>query len=82
MRKNDGVVRIDVPKFGEILTARPKKMSYEEYRAKRTGQNKRLKARLKGFLVYKSSEIVKVGEVDMLRKYKPCVGKHFVLKFS
>lgn len=82
MRKNDNVVRINVPKFGEILTARPKKMSYEEYRAERTRQNKRLKARLKGFLVYKSSEIVKVDKVEMLRKYAPCVGKIFILKFS
>jgi hypothetical protein len=41
-----------------------------------------LKERLKGFLVYKASEIVKVGETEMLRKYQPCVGKKFVLNFQ
>lgn len=82
MNKEVEVVHINVPKFGDILTARPEKMSYEKYRAKRAYQHKRLKERLKGFLVYKASEIVKVGETEMLRKYQPCVGKKFVLNFQ
>ena len=82
MNKEVEVVRINVPQFGDILTARPENMSYEKYRAKRAYQNKRLKERLKGFLVYKASEIVKVGETEMLRKYQPCVGKKFVLNFQ
>ena len=82
MNKEVEVVRINVPKFGDILTARPENMSYEKYRAERAYQNKRLKKRLKGFLVYKASEIVKVGEAEMLRKYQPCVGKKFVLNFQ
>ena len=82
MNKEVEVVRINVPKFGDILTARPEKLSYGEYRIVRASQNKRLKERLKGFLVYKASEIVKVGEAEMLRKYQPCVGKKFVLNFQ
>jgi hypothetical protein len=82
MNKKVEVVRINVPKFGDILTARPEKLSYGEYRTVRALQNKRLKERLKGFLVYKASEIVKVGETEMLRKYQPCVGKKFVLNFQ
>lgn len=82
MNKEVEVVRINVPKFSYILTARPEKMSYEEYRVERAYQNKRLKKRLKGFLVYKASEIVKAGETEMLRKYEPCVGKKFVLNFQ
>ena len=82
MNKEVKVAHINVSKFGDILTARPEKMSYEKYRAKRAYQNKRLKERLKGFLVYKASEIVKVGETEMLRKYQPCVGKKFVLNFQ
>ena len=82
MNKEVEVVRINVPKFGDILTARPEKLSYNEYRTLRASQNKRLKQRLKGFLVYKASEIIKVGETEMLRKYQPCVGKKFVLNFQ
>ncbi len=76
------VVRFNAPKFGEILNGRPKGMSYEQYRFKRAYQHKRLKKRLKGFLVYKASEIVKVDETEMLRKYQPCVGKKFVLNIQ
>ena len=82
MNKEVEVVHINVPKFGNILTARPENMSYEKYRAERAYQNKRLKKRLKGFLVYKASEIVKIGATEMLRKYQPCVGKKFVLNFQ
>ena len=88
MNKGVEVVRINVPKFGDILTARPEKMNYEKYRAERAYQHNCLKKRLKGFLVYKLNKeegwgyIVKVGETEMLRKYQPCVGKKFVLNFQ
>ena len=42
------------PKFGEIINARPKNMSFEKYKKLRKEQTKRLKARLTGFYVWKS----------------------------
>lgn len=41
-----------------LLTSRPPRMSYEEYRIKRTYQNAWIKQRLKGFICYVSSELV------------------------
>ena len=38
-------VKVNVPKFGEILTARPKGMSFIEYRHRLAMQNAKLKAR-------------------------------------
>lgn len=76
------VVHINVPKFGQILTVRPANMDYEQYRAERAYQCKRLKARLKGFVVHKASEIIKIGENQIYRKYEPCVGKTFKLNFQ
>lgn len=40
-----------------LLTARPKGMSYQEYRERRAYQNAWLKERLKGFICYVSSEL-------------------------
>ena len=37
-------VKVNVPKFGEILTARPEGMSFSEYRHKLAMQNAKLKA--------------------------------------
>lgn len=37
--------------FGEIITKRPEKMSFKEYRQVLQNQNKKLKSRLKGILV-------------------------------
>lgn len=80
--EREKVVRFNAPKFGEILNGRPKGMSYEQYRIERSHQKNRLKERLKGFLVYKACEVVKVGEKEFLRRYSPCVGKDFVLNIQ
>ena len=62
------VVKVDVPKFGTILTARPEGMSFSEYRHKLAMQNAKLKARRQsGFLCCKADE--------------PCVGKRFILNY-
>lgn len=82
MTREFEVVRINAPKFGKILTARPANMPYDRYCEERAIQNKRLKERRKGFLVYKASEIITIGEKSFCQKYAPCVGKKFVLKFS
>lgn len=42
------------PKFGEIINARPKNMSFEKYKQERMLQHHRLKERLRGFIVWKS----------------------------
>ena len=79
-------VKVNVPKFGTILTARPKGMSYSEYRHKLAIQNEKLKARRKfGFLCYKAIEVIETAvegqKFYSTRKYPPCVGKKFVLKY-
>lgn len=51
---------LTVRRYGEILNERPAKMPYEEYKALRREQTKRLKARLRGFMVWKSKAIVQV----------------------
>ena len=57
-------VKVNVPKFGEILTAMPKGMKFSEYRHKLAMQNAKLKARRQfGFLCYKAIEILET-EVD------------------
>lgn len=44
-----------VGKAGDILTARPDGMPYEEYRQLLKEQNKKMKARLAGLMVWKSN---------------------------
>lgn len=79
-------IKVDVPKFGTILTARPEGMSMSEYRHKRAIQNAKLKARKQfGFLCYKAIEVFEheVGgaKVQQVKKYPPCVGKRFILNY-
>lgn len=62
MNKEVEVVRINVPKFGDILTARPEKLSYNEYRLLRASQHKRLKERLKGFLVIRRARLSRLAK--------------------
>ena len=57
-----------VRRFGEIMNERPAKMSFEEYKALRREQTKRLKARLRGFMVWKSKATV---QFDKDGKIKP-----------
>ena len=79
-------VKVNVPKFGTILTARPKRMSFIEYRHQLAMQNAKLKARRQfGFLCYKAIEVFEheVGgaKVQQVKKYPPCVGKRFILNY-
>lgn len=79
-------VKVNVPKFGEILTARPEGMSMIDYRYKRAMQNAKLKARRQfGFLCYKAVEIIDIGtgeqKIQQRRTYAPCVGKKFIFKY-
>lgn len=79
-------VKVDVPKFGEILTARPKGMSMDDYRYKRAMQNAKLKARRQfGFLCYKAIEVLETEvdghKIQSVKKYAPCVGKRFILNY-
>lgn len=80
------VVKVDVPKFGTILTARPEGMSFSEYRHKLDMQKAKLKARKQfGFLCYKAVEVIstEVGgkQIQSVRRYAPCVGKRFILNY-
>lgn len=86
MKKEVETVQVNVPKFGEILTARPEGMSYDEYRHKLAMQNAKLKARRQfGFLCYKAIEVIQseVGgeKLQSVKKYPPCVGKRFILNY-
>lgn len=79
-------VKVNVPKFGTILTARPEGMSYSEYRHKLALQNEKLKARRKfGFLCYKAIEVIETEvegiKFQQAKKYPPCVGKKFILNY-
>lgn len=79
-------VKVNVPKFGEILTARPKRMKFSEYRHKLAMQNAKLKARKQfGFLCYKAVEVYETElegvKVQKVRKYAPCVNKRFILNY-
>ena len=80
------VVKVGVPKFGTILTARPEGMSFSEYRYKLAMQNAKLKARKQfGFLCYKAIEVIETAvegqKFQSVRKYPPCVGKRFILNY-
>ena len=79
-------VKVNVPKFGTILTARPKEMSFIEYRHRLAMQNAKMKARKQfGFLCYKAIEVFEheVGgaKIQQVKKYPPCVGKRFILNY-
>ena len=79
-------VKVNVPKFEEILTARPEGMSMIDYRYKRAMQNAKFKARRQfRFLCYKAIEVFEheVGgaKVQQTKKYPPCVGKRFILNY-
>ena len=52
--------------YTPLLTARPKGMSYQEYRERRAYQNAWLKERLKGFICYVSSELVVYDKITGL----------------
>ena len=79
-------VKVNVPKFGTILTARPEGMEFSEYRHRLAMQNAKLKARMQfGFLCYKAVEVIETElegvKVQQVKKYPPCVGKRFILNY-
>ena len=79
-------VKVNVPKFGTILTARPKGMSFQEYRHKLDMQRSKLKARKQfGFMCYKAIEVIEAEveghKIQRTKKYPPCVGKRFILNY-
>ena len=79
-------VKVNVPKFGTILTKRPEGMSFAEYRSKLDLQRAKLKARRQfGFLCYKAIEVLETEveghKIQSVKKYPPCVGKQFILNY-
>ena len=79
-------VKVNVPKFGTILTARPKGMKFSEHRHRLAMQNAKLKARKQfGFLCYKAVEVYETElggvKVQQVKKYPPCVNKRFILNY-
>ena len=79
-------VKVNVPTFGEILTARPEGMSFQEYRHKLDVQRSKLKARKQfGFMCYKAIEVIESEveghKIQSTKKYPPCVGKRFILNY-
>ena len=79
-------VKVNVPKFGTILTARPEGMSFSEYRHKLDMQRSKLKARKQfGFMCYKAIEVIETEveghKIQATKKYPPCVGKRFILNY-
>ena len=59
MKKHPQIYQIR--EFGDIITKRPDKMDYETYRELLREQNRRLKSRLKGFVVWKSKGYTTLG---------------------
>lgn len=59
----------------EILTSRPEGMDYSDYKEYLKLQKKWIKNRLKGSLVYKASERVKIGNNYYIQNYLPFKGK-------
>lgn len=47
-----------LPPAPEIINERPKKMSFEQYKINRAAMNKAIRDRLRGFLVFKSQELI------------------------
>ena len=79
-------VKVNVLKFGTILTKRPEGMSFREYRHKLDLQKSKLKARKQfGFMCYKAIEVIEteIGgqKLQSVMKYPPCVGKKFIFNY-
>jgi len=63
MKKKKTTKETEVARNVQLLTSRPKGMSYEDYREARKYQNQWLKQRLKGFICYVASELVTVDKI-------------------
>lgn len=62
MKKENNIPQKEVVRNVQLLTSRPKGMSYENYKEARTSQNKWLKQRLQGFICYVASELVTIDK--------------------
>ena len=74
-----------VPRVKEIITARPEGMDYELYRKVRKEQQRRLKYRLRGFMVWPSKGIFghdREGNVVPVENRGTLVGPVPKLEFS
>jgi len=64
---------IIIPKFGAIITERPKGMNYDQYKTELKEQKIKLNQRLKGVMAYVVKEIITTeisGEkFESIRKY-------------
>lgn len=63
MKKKKTTKETEVARNVQLLTSRPKGMSYEDYREARKYQNQWLKQRFKGFICYIASELVTVDKI-------------------
>lgn len=71
MKKNKSEKQKEVVHNVQLLTARPKGMSYEDYKESRKAQNKWLKQRLQGFVCYVASELVVIDKDGIQRLFNP-----------
>lgn len=71
MKKNKVEKQKEVIRNVQLLTARPKGMSYEDYKESRKAQNKWLKQRLQGFVCYVASELVFIDKDGVQRLFNP-----------
>lgn len=71
MKKNKTKEQKEVVRNVQLLTYRPKGMSYEYYKESRKAQNKWLKQRLQGFICYVASELVVIDKNGVQRLFNP-----------
>ena len=71
MKKNKAKAQKEVVRNVQILTSRPKGMSYDNYKESRTAQNKWVKKRLQGFICYVASELVVIDKNGVQRLFNP-----------
>lgn len=71
MKKNKTEKQKEVIRNVQLLTSRPKGMSYEDYKESRKAQNKWLKQRLQGFICYVASELVVIDKDGIQRLFNP-----------
>lgn len=71
MKKSKVNVQKEVGRNVQLLTSRPKGMSYENYKKSRTAQNKWLKQRLQGFTCYVASELIVIDKNGVQRLFNP-----------
>lgn len=71
MKKSKVKAQKEVVRNVQLLTSRPKGMSYEDYKESLKAQSKWLKQRLQGFICYVASELVVVDKNGVQRLFNP-----------